>query len=94
VVLAWIPFRARSLSESVAILGGILSFGGPAPDGETSGLGWIPILVALELAMATASIRRIYLGSRWLRLAGIQILLWTVFLYGSMSGQEFIYFDF
>ena len=60
----------------------------------TQGFVLIAVLLAIETAMTVRPISEAYRDRWWLRLAGVQTLCWIVLLFGSLTGQQFIYFDF
>ena len=47
-----------------------------------------------ERTLQIRSLRDLYQDRWWLRLAAMQSLCWLVLLFGSFTGQKFIYFEF
>jgi hypothetical protein len=98
--LAWIFFRAASLTEATSMVRRVLSFS----DYEMT-LGAIPQEFALIFAMALVVLVVDALGrservTRWYRasvprrLAGGYVMLGLILLFGSFAGPRFIYFQF
>lgn len=97
---AWIFFRAADLGHAAAMIAILLSF----KDYEMT-LGAIPpecalifamglLVLAVDLGSTSERLRRWYGSSRLRRAIGAYAMFATILLFGSFSGQRFIYFQF
>jgi alginate O-acetyltransferase complex protein AlgI len=97
--VAWVFFRADSVGDAMMILGRIASgaqdtAADPSTGAVAQGFVLIAILLVIEACMTIESLRSLYHGQWWMRLAAVQSLCWATLLFGSFTGQTFIYFDF
>ena len=98
--IAWVFFRAPSMSNAWDILWRIFSFAGsPGPiTTDNIGLAKSVLVIAIVFAIDLFAELRIApvrgLNEEYVRAGRIVVLLWMIAFLGTFSGAEFIYFQF
>ena len=102
VLIAWVFFRAQSVSDAIFILGRILAdpFGRfyPGPSQLTTflGLGLILFLIAVQVLQSRGAVTLYFSETRWpliIRWPAFAALIFGIAIFG-ISSNEFIYFQF
>jgi len=92
---AWVFFRAHSFSNAWEVLSGIASMRGSLGDVENR---WrtlkCAVMIAVMLGFEAAAWRRTTEVSPAMRLAFVAACAWVVLIFGTFSGNNFIYFQF
>jgi len=98
--LAWIFFRADSLSNAMIILEKIASFDRSVslvtqdPFILVKGFALIATVIGVDAIAEQSNLREAYLSNQWLRALSLACIIWSVALFGTFSGSSFIYFQF
>ena len=95
---AWVFFRAHSFSNAWEVLSGIASMSGRLADVENRWrtlkcVAMIAVLLAFEAAAFVPRWRTAEVSPA-MRLAFVAVCAWVVLIFGTFSGNNFIYFQF
>ena len=98
--VAWVFFRAESLSDSLLILGRVFTL---APEPSLITRNWVGLLKCIALIAVVLAVdavaefhgpRERYARTPALRFTGALLVIWAIAAVGSFAGGTFIYFQF
>ena len=98
--VAWVFFRAQSLSDAVVILDRIAtegSWGFASLDGKfliVRGAAVVGVLLVVDMLIERKAFADLLVRVHAARLGAIALAVWAIAWIGSFSGSQFIYFQF
>ena len=93
VCVTWIFFRAESFGDAVGILFGLLRRG-PSPPLDLAMLGFVPLLLLVDLLMWKTNLTAWILRRRFAFWLAMWVGIVVTLVFGDFRGNDFVYFQF